>query len=203
MINRRRNILGVTGTSPIDWESIARGMLNDSNATLFAIPENVPIVASDYLFHHRTKLLSVTLKDDITSIGAGCFYGCSNLRSIEIPSSVTHINSTAFNKCSSLTEVDLPNSLLQLGNQAFRECSGLTSITIPSLVKKIDNMCFYSCGNIRTMVCEPTTPPTLGINALPSNATIYVPDASVDAYKAANNWSAAASRIHPISELGG
>lgn len=203
MIDRRRNILGVMGTSPIDWENIARGMLGDSNSTLFSIPDDMPLEASAYLFYLRTNLVSLKLKDNITIIDSGCFYRCSNLGSISIPSTVTVISTTAFNDCVSLTEVQLPSSLLTLGNQTFRGCTGLTSITIPSLVNKIDAMCFYGCGNIRTMVCEPTTPPTLGNSALPPNATIYVPDASVNAYKAANNWSAAASRIHPISELGG
>jgi hypothetical protein len=31
-------------------------------------------------------------------------------------------------------------------------------------------------------------------------AIIYVPDSSVDAYKAAENWSTYASRIYPLSE---
>lgn len=50
------------------------------------------------------------------------------------------------------------------------------------------------------IVMTATTPPTL------SNATcyankVYVPDASVAAYKAATNWSTSASKIFPISDL--
>lgn len=196
----RRRMMGARGSS-IDWESIARGMLRDSNSTLFSIPDDMPLEASENLFYLRTNLVSLKLKDNITKIDSGCFYKCSNLGSISIPSTVTEIGNTAFNDCVSLTEVQLPSSLLTLGSQSFRGCTGLTSITIPSSVTRIDNMVFYGCNNIRTMVCEPTTPPTLGNSALPSNATIYVPDASVNTYKAANNWSAAASRIFPISDL--
>ena len=46
----------------------------------------------------------------------------------------------------------------------------------------------------------PTTPPTLSSNALDytNNCPIYVPSASVNAYKSANNWSTYASRIQAI-----
>ena len=46
------------------------------------------------------------------------------------------------------------------------------------------------------------TPPTLGANAF-NNTTckIYVPDASVSAYKAATNWSTYASRIFSLTQF--
>ena len=49
-----------------------------------------------------------------------------------------------------------------------------------------------------------TTPPTLNSNAYNgthSDLKIYVPDASVEAYKTATNWSQYSSRIKGISEL--
>lgn len=44
-------------------------------------------------------------------------------------------------------------------------------------------------------------PPTLGTTNNSGTATIYVPDESVDAYKAATNWSTTqiANRIRPLS----
>jgi hypothetical protein len=58
------------------------------------------------------------------------------------------------------------------------------------------------------VVVKATTPPTLdatawsGASAL---ASIYVPDASVEAYKAATNWSNSniANKIKPLSEFNG
>ena len=51
-------------------------------------------------------------------------------------------------------------------------------------------------------IVKATTPPTLGTNGSMGygNSPIYVPDASVDAYKSATNWSVIASRICPLSE---
>lgn len=45
------------------------------------------------------------------------------------------------------------------------------------------------------------TPPTIEnntFNDIPSDAIIYVPTESVEAYKAATNWSAQASKIQPM-----
>lgn len=68
--------------------------------------------------------------------------------------------------------------------------------------------CRYRTG-IQTVVCYAVTPPTLGnypfrrASAQDINSTfkIYVPDDSVDAYKAKSGWSRWSSRILPISDL--
>ena len=50
---------------------------------------------------------------------------------------------------------------------------------------------------------ESETPPTITSYSFANtnNAPIYVPDASVTAYKTATNWVLLASRIFPISDI--
>ena len=51
-----------------------------------------------------------------------------------------------------------------------------------------------------------STPPSLAsntFNSLSPVSRIYVPDASVDAYKTATNWITYASYIYPISDYKG
>ena len=83
--------------------------------------------------------------------------------------------------------------------------AGLSKLIIPSLVTTIGDRAFSGCRNLTTLIMRPTTPPTLGGENwyLVSNVTIYVPDDSVSAYKAAKNWSDKASYIKPMSEYEG
>lgn len=83
-----------------------------------------------------------------------------------------------------------------IGDSAFYDCSGLTSVTIPDSVKDIGGTAFASCRGLTSVTMLPTTPPTLGSNAIPSNVTtITVPVGCGGAYKAAEGWSAYASKI--------
>ena len=128
------------------------------------------------------------------------FNACSSLTSINIPSGVTTIGNNAFYVCASLTSVTIPDSVTSIGKYAFQACS-LTSVTIPDSVTSIDNYAFRSCDSLTSITVKATTPPTLGNSNVFLNTNdcpIYVPAASVDTYKAANNWSTYASRIQAI-----
>ena len=123
----------------------------------------------------------------------------TNLVSVEIGDCVTSISYLVFNYCSSLTSVTIPNSVTSIGEQAFIACTSLTSVTIPNSVISINQYAFYWCRSLTSITVNATTPPTLigGSAFNGTNCPIYVPSASVEAYKSA--WSQYASRIQPIS----
>ena len=113
---------------------------------------------------------------------------------------IAQIPSSAFEYCSSLTSVTIPDSVTSIGDDAFRYCSSLTSITIPDSVTSIGRWAFEYCSSLKEVYCKPTTPPSGGYSMFSSNALgrkIYVPRASVDAYKAASYWSDYKSYIEP------
>ncbi|MBQ2027136.1 MAG: leucine-rich repeat protein, partial [Alistipes sp.] len=90
------------------------------------------------------------------------------------------------------------NSVTSIGNSAFCGCSSLTSVTIGNSVTSIGDYTFQNCASLKEVYCKPTTPPTGGSDMFNSNASgrkIYVPTASVEAYKAARYWSDYASYI--------
>ena len=145
-------------------------------------------------------LTTYTIPDGITSIGrnAFAFLYLMSLTSITIPDSVTSIGDYAFSRCTSLTSVTIPNSVTSIGEYAFYNCTSLTSVVIGNSVTSIGYEAFAYCRSLTSVYCKATTPPTGASYMFSDNASgrkIYVPTASVDAYKSASYWSSYASYI--------
>ena len=168
-----------------------------SKLTNVSIGKGVTAIGG-YAFSGCSSLTSVTIPSSVTSIGGYAFSVCSSLTSVTIPSGVTSIGERAFSGCSSLTSVTIPSSVTSIGNSAFSGCSSLTSVTIPSSVTSIGLSAFYGCSSLKSVYCKPTTPPTGRSYMFEENAVgrkIYVPTASVKAYKSAEYWRDYASYI--------
>jgi hypothetical protein len=124
-----------------------------------------------------------------------------------VPESVTEIGSYAFAQLSSgspLTQITLPGNLQSIGYRSFDGCCYLTEITIPSAVSYIDTWAFAGCSGLTQITVNALTPFTIGESVFKNtgNCPIYVPNESVDAYKAADGWSAYAERIFGIDVNG-
>ena len=151
-------------------------------------------------FRNCTSLTSVTIPNGVTSLGERAFYNCRSLTSVTIPNSVTSISNEAFLQCTGLTSVTIPDSVTSISGYVFEYCHGLTSVTIGSGVTSIGGYVFDRCSSLTSVTINATIPPTLGSYAFnfTNDCPIYVPAASVNAYKAASGWSTYASRIQAI-----
>jgi len=115
----------------------------------------------------------------------------------EVGDCVEYIYSTNnFNYFTNLTGISFGNNVKYIGGGIHN--TKLTSLTLPASIEIVSDLRYneYLTG----ITCLAETPPTIGSNAFnrTNNCPIYVPAGSVNAYKAATNWSAFASRIQAI-----
>ena len=151
-----------------------------------------PLHEAHHLYVNGEEVKDLVIPNSVESIGNYAFYDCSALTSVTIPNSVTSIGFGTFAYCSGLTSVTIPNSVTSIGNAAFLNCDGLTSVTIGNSVKSIGNSAFEYCSELLDVYCYAENVPSTGSNAFygsyPEYATLHVPAASIDSYKASAPW---------------
>ena len=165
-----------------------------ASLTSIDIPNSVTSI-EQYAFIRCTSLTSIVLPESVTSISAYSFENCTRLTSVVIPEGVTSIGVHSFYNCTSLTSIVLPESATSIGTSSFENCTSLTSVVIPEGVTSIGSYAFNGCTGLASMYCLPETPPAGSESMFPDNCPIYVPEESVEAYKAGWRWSSYADRI--------
>ena len=167
--------------------------------TSVVIPNSVTTIG-DSAFEECEGLTSVVIGNSVTTIGDNAFDCCNSLTSVVIPNSVTIIGEGAF-RYSRLTSVVIPNGVTTIKDFTFEGCYELTSVVVGSSVTSISASAFLFCSKLTSITIKATTPPIIGADAFDSMSinTIYVPAGSVNAYKAATNWSVYADRIFAIA----
>lgn len=176
------------------------GSIFTSNVSLrtIAVPSGVTSIEGN-LFQNCYSLQEVILPSSLTTIKSYAFSGCVSLKIINIPSGVTSIETGAFQGCSSLISINIP-SITELSNNCFYQCISLVSITVPEDVTTIGTYTFLGTSRIKSYYFFSETPPTIATTSIGTtgDTVIYVPAASVEAYKTAANWTTLASRIQAM-----
>ncbi len=120
-------------------------------------------------FYRNTSLETVVITDKETEISENEFYGCTALKSVSMGDGVETIGNWAFSGCSSLDFFSFGSGMKTIGTEAFSDCTTMTKL--------------YS---------KATVPPTCGTQALDDinkwNCELYVPQASIADYQAADQW---------------
>lgn len=163
------------------------------------MPDNVTSLIAR-AFSGCTSLTSARLSVNLTKTNNSSFGGCSSLELTSLPSSMTTIGTSCFSGCTLLALTSLPDGVTLINNQAFMNCTSLAITALPSAITEIGYRAFIGT-NITSLTIPTVTPPTISnIATFPSGILFYVPAEAVDTYKSATNWSAYASRIFPIPE---
>ena len=122
---------------------------------------------------HGCEISSVTIGNSVKTIGNGAFQFCERLGSVDLPNSVTSIGDYAFHNCERLSILTIGNGLTSIGKYAFC-CRRLESIVVDNDNKKYDsrdncNAIIETASNTLILGCAETTIPnsvkTIGDNA--------------------------------------
>ncbi len=202
-INVPEGVTTLSGAAFNGCSSVQRVMLPASVRTIepyafagsgiaaFILPDAVTVVPA-HAFEECSSLRSVSLHDDVVSIGeyafARCnnltdfelpyglrdlgehaFYKCTSLPAIDVPDGVTQLPLAVFQDCESATRITLPPGLTVLGKEAIRNCKRLTHIDLPQSLTTIEKEAFRDCKSLRA-IDIPAAVSTIGDNAFRNTA---------------------------------
>lgn len=173
------------------------------------LPDTLTSIA-EFSFCNYSSLIKIDANwDNITSIDKRAFYQCIqlNIDELKLPKLKT-LGTGVFRGCNLHKILDL-GEITSIEDSTYYEGTfyqnkKLKAVIFPLSISYIGNNNFVGCTSIKAFIVKALTPPTASSSIFhDTNSTfvIYVPDASVEAYKTATNWSSYASRIKGISEL--
>lgn len=162
------------------------------------------------LYLNGELVKDLVIPEGIEEIGYCKFANCTSIESVTMPSTMKVAGQYSFAKCPNLKRVDMLQSSLEIIDiLAFVNDYSLEEIKLPTTLKEIRGDAFgqvngRGCEKLRKIVSLATTPPwsvngNTFIERHYSDAVVYVPDASVEEYQIAKEWSNFLE-ICPLSE---
>ena len=166
------------------YHSAGRCVIETATKTLVrgvsgcSIPDDGSVIAIGESAFEGSNITSITIPDDIISIGNRAFYECTRLTSVTMYGSPEHIGDHAFAFCSRLRNINLGNTVISIGEEAFIGCSALTYIVIPDSLQTVENSAFDMCNALSAVYYQGTETEWSNIvidqyNDWLTNATIY------------------------------
>ena len=102
-----------------------------------------------------SKIRSVTIQQNVTSIGDRAFDGCSALTTLSLGEKIKTIGNYAFENCTSLTGVTIPQSVTSIGYYAFEGCTHLNPLTIKGPITLMGNYAFAGSTYLTSLTLCP------------------------------------------------
>lgn len=113
------------------------------------IGDNVKTIG-DYAFYMCAEIESLTIGGSVESIGKYSFHGCKNIASVIFPDSVSSVGEDAFSTCAALESVEL--NAANLGDSAFYGCTSLKNVELGANWESIGNSAFSQCTSLESVL---------------------------------------------------
>ena len=161
------------------------------------------LITSFNEFQYFTNVTSSTISDVR-------FSGCTNLTKITIPNMKDHtLARWFFSNDKKLETVKVCEGNTRINGWFVNGCTNLEYLLLPST---LNNLAVASSNTYQHFLDTPAKcayilksiiPPSAGVSNIfqRANGKFYVPDESVELYKATAYWNSVAARIFPISQL--
>ncbi len=142
-----------------------------------------------FAFAYTPELKLLPLPETVTSVGHGVFYQ-SGIEEASLPEAITVIPDGMYQCCASLREFEISNTVTEIEQEAFYWCFALDKITFGENVATIGNKAFMGDKALTSVTSLNTVPPVGAAfdSEVYENAILYVPNAALEAYKAADGW---------------
>ena len=152
-----------------------------------SIGKNVSTIGKK-AFMNCTALARVTGGAGVTDIGVSAFQGCKKLAAYNLGSKTKTIGKSAFQNCTALKTVSGGTKLVTIGVSAFQKCAALTKMTLAATVKTVGKDAFNGCKNLKELVIKTKklTESSIGANAfkgISAGAEVTCPKNKLDAYR--------------------
>lgn len=150
--------------------------------TTLSLGENIKTIGS-YAFYDCTQITgSVTIPQSVTSIGKKAFLQCIHLKTLSfgenIKTNIETIGDDAFYYCIELESVTIPQSVTSIGNDAFGQCHDLQSLTIKDAATSIGHRAFLGCTSLETISLGENIK-TIGYHAFNSCTSINLTNVTI------------------------
>ena len=186
-----RGLRRVTASSV---RSVGSNAFCSSSVTSFVSTASLRSI-DKYAFSGCDSLLEVVMPNTVTSMGVMAFEKCTNLKSVTLSNSLKRIGMLAFSRCG-LTSVTIPDAVSVIDEGAFYCCFSLRWVVFGARVESValtgHTGAFAFCDSLQAVACRSVVPPDLRHDTFSatvcSNATLFVPYQSYDAYLHHGEW---------------
>ncbi len=166
--------------------------LQCSSISSLPFPETLEAVGTGAFRLSGIQTADLTPSKRLTHIGNWAFSDMPNLRSLKLPQALDSIANGLLFQSKRVETIEMGGNTTAIGDYAFLAATSIAQIQLPASTQYIGEGAFRNATGLRTLTVDAVVPPALGdgvwTNVAKWNVALEVPEMSVSAYSAADQW---------------